>query len=362
MKNTYAVILAGGRGERFWPLSTSARPKQLLSLVGERTLLGMAVDRLDGLIPVERVLVLTNADLVEASREAVPELPPENVIGEPMGRDTAPAVALACVLVAARDPEAVFCILTADHVMGDLDLYRQTLRESLGYAADNDVLMTIGMAPDHPATGYGYIESGRTVEQAGEIAFHQATRFKEKPTLEKATAYLESGKYYWNSGMFIWSVESLRRAFAAHCPVLAELIDKLIPAVAASDFDEQLLVAFEPLEKISVDYALMEHAENIVMAEGRFAWDDVGSWPALENHFSKDEAGNVVVGNTATLDASGNIFYSKQGDHLTAVIGLDHLIVVQAEGVTMICPRNRAQDIKRLLAEVKANAVNARRV
>ena len=216
-EHAYAVIMAGGRGERFWPLSTTQRPKQLLSLVGDRSLLGQAVERLDGLIPPDRIFIVTNADLVDATREAAPELPPENVVGEPVGRDTAAAVALGTALVKARDPKGVFAILTADHVMGKLDLFRRTLEEALTLAATGELYITIGIKPAEPNTGYGYVERG-DLHTDGDIKFYAAKSFKEKPAADVAEAYVASGDFYWNSGMFIWSVETVVGGLSAHKP------------------------------------------------------------------------------------------------------------------------------------------------
>lgn len=347
----YAVILAGGRGERFWPLSTSQRPKQLLSLVGERSLLAQAVDRLEGLIPPERVYVITNEDLVEASGKAAPELPPENIIGEPFGRDTAAAAALGAALVKAKDPAASFCILTADHIIGDLDLYRATLSEGLDLAQREEVLITIGIQPAEPSTAYGYIEATNETYSAAGIHFLKADRFVEKPDARTAKEYLDSGRFFWNSGMFVWSVHALQAALARHRPVLAEMIDRLVPTVGKGDFLPALAKEYEALEKISIDYALMEKADNILMARGTFAWDDVGSWPALENHFDPDAEGNIAIGDCAAVEADGNIVYSK--GRLTALIGVKDLVVVQAEDVTLICPRERAQDIKKMVEKLR---------
>ncbi len=348
----YAVILAGGKGERFWPLSTTRRPKQFLSLVGDRSLLAQAVDRLHGLIPPERVFVITNQDLVAAAIEAAPDLPPANIIGEPVGRDTAAAVALGAALVKARDPQAAFAVLTADHVMGDLDCFRATLRESLALARRQDVLITIGIPPTEPSTAYGYIETGAALGEHGGVPFLKAKRFVEKPPLDQARAYVEAGTYCWNSGMFIWSVAAVERAFAAHRPALAGLLNRLADADRHGQLVAALATEYPALEKISIDYALMEKASNIVMARGLFRWDDVGSWTALENHFPKDAAGNVVVGDAHVLGGAGNIVYSR--GQLTAVIGLDNVIVVQAAGVTLVCAKDRAQDIKKLLEQVRA--------
>lgn len=349
----YAVILAGGRGERFWPLSRTRRPKQLLSLVGNRSLLGQAVDRLQGLMPVDHILVITNADLVEASRAAVPELPPGNVLGEPVGRDTAPAVALATALVKARDPHAVFCILTADHVMGDLPLYRATLDGAMTIAQAGKHLLTIGLQPTEASTAYGYIERADLQGTQGAVRFFKARRFVEKPDRATAAEYVATGRYLWNSGMFVWSVPAIEKALRAHRPALAPVLDLLTPLVGKPGFDDALARVYGSIEKISIDYAIMEKADNILVAEGRFAWDDVGSWTALANHFPADAAGNVVVGECAALQASSNIVYSK--DRLTALVGVQDLIVVQAEDVTLVCRRDQAQDVKKLLEQVRAS-------
>jgi mannose-1-phosphate guanylyltransferase len=351
LEHAYAVVLAGGYGERFWPASTVAHPKQLLTLLGDRTMLEMAVDRLQGLIPPERVLVLTSADLVEATIEHSPDLPPGNVIGEPMRRDTAAAVALACAVVKGRDPEGVFCVVTADHVMGDLDLFRQTLRDALEVAATSDVLVTIGMRPTWPSTAFGYIEAGEPVAAPGAVEFRRVTRFVEKPDAPTAAGYLEAGNFSWNSGMFIWSVDSLARAFHLHAPELGTMIDTLVPALDTTGFEAALKQQFEPLPKISIDYALMERADNIVMAEGRFAWGDVGSWPEVADHLPADEHGNAHRGALEVLDASNNVIVSE--GRLTALIGVDDLIVVHTDEVTLICPKDRAQDVKDLVTRLR---------
>lgn len=348
---TYAVILAGGRGERFWPLSTAARPKQLLSLVGDRPMLAQAVERLRGLIPPERVFVITNIDLVDATRAAAPELPADNVIGEPIGRDTAPAVGVAAALVKARDPKGVFAILTADHIIENVDAFQETLRESLRLASQEDVLITLGIPPAFPSTGYGYIKTGAELHDVDTLRFYKVERFVEKPDLETARRYIESGRFFWNSGMFIWSVRSIEKAFAKYHPPVAELIRTLTPTVGRDRFEPALKASFAAIEKISVDYAIMEKADNIIMARGGFAWDDVGSWPALGNHVPVDDEENVVVGDGEAVDSRGNIVFSR--DRLTALVGVEDLIVVQAEGVTLVCHKDRAQDVKRMVQRLR---------
>ncbi|MEN7973184.1 MAG: sugar phosphate nucleotidyltransferase [Verrucomicrobiota bacterium] len=351
MSGRYAVIMAGGKGERFWPLSTSKHPKQLLALVGDKPLIAQAVDRLEGLVPPENVFVVTNADLVDATREAAPLLPPENIVGEPVGRDTAAAVACGGALVKARDDGGVFAVLTADQVMGDLDVFSATLKGGMDLAEQNDILVTIGIEPTYPATGFGYIESGESFQAAEGVEFRKAERFVEKPDEATAGEYLSTGKFYWNSGMFVWSVPSLEKAFGAHCPEMFELMNTLAGYAKDGRIVEGMNATYPELAKISVDYALMEKAGNIVMACGSFAWDDVGSWPALESHFEQDEGGNTNIGQVEAIDASGNIVVSK--DRLTAVVGVKDLVVVQAEGVTLVCPKDRAQDIKKMVVALR---------
>lgn len=351
MSGRYAVIMAGGKGERFWPLSTSKHPKQLLALVGDSPLIAQAVDRLNGLIPPENVFVVTNADLVEATRQAAPMLPPENIVGEPIGRDTAAAVACGGALVAAKDPNAVFAVLTADQVMGDLDVFKATLRGGMNLAEQHEILVTIGIQPTFPSTGFGYIESGDLFGSTEGVQFKKAVRFVEKPKLEIAQTYVDSGRFFWNSGMFIWSVPTLAKAFAAHCPVMKTLMDELTAYAKRGEILEGMGKIYPTLGKISVDYALMEKANNIVMACGTFAWDDVGSWTALESHFPQDEGQNTLIGNCQQIDSSNNIVYSK--DRLTAIIGAKDLVVVQADGVTLVCPKERAQDIKKMVVALR---------
>ena len=353
----FAVILAGGKGERFWPMSTASHPKQFLSLVGDKPLLSQAVERLHGVVDPDHVLVITNADLVEVARQAAPQLPPENVIGEPVGRDTAAAIALGAALIRSRCPEAVFCVLTADHVIGDLPLFRRTLEDAMSLAAREKLLLTIGLKPDYPGTGFGYIQTGKRLDNDAETIFMQSLRFVEKPDLPTAESYLASGDYWWNSGMFIWSVSSIQAAFAAYCPPLAALIDRLAAAAGHTDWPEVLAAAYAELDKVSIDYAVMEHADNVAVAKGVFSWDDVGSWPAVAHHFDADAAGNVAVGQVELLDTSNTITVSK--GRLTALIGVKDLIVVQADGATLVCHKDCAQDIKALVQNLRKQSAYA---
>jgi len=347
----YAVIMAGGNGERFWPLSTQAKPKQFLSIIGGKALLTLAVERLQGLFPPERILIITAARLVPATRDAAPDIPAENIIGEPCKRDTAAAVASACGLVRRKNPDAVVCILTADQLMEDAVLFRQTLRDSMAVAAAQDGIVTIGITPTYPATGFGYIQVGDPLPAETVTGFHAVKRFVEKPDVEKATAYLNSGEYFWNAGMFIWKTSVMQRALETFTPELARLSDEL---AAAQDIPAALAVMdriYPGLTRISIDYAIMERVDHIFVASGCFGWDDVGSWSSISEHLPSDEQKNVVIGECESIDSSDNLVISN--NRLTALIGCSGLAVIQTNGVTLICPKARAQQVKQLLRKVE---------
>lgn len=345
----YAVILAGGSGERFWPLSTRDQPKQFISIFGGKPLLRLAVERLQGLIPSHRILIITSERLLEATRTCAPEIPEDNIVGEPCGRDTAAACTLACALVRQRNPKGVFCILTADHLMQDVQGFRRTLADALDFAMTRNVLMTIGIQPTYPATGYGYIETGDPIDSDAETAFFLAKRFVEKPAELVAQQYLSDGRYYWNGGMFIWNVDAFSEALTKHYPELLSLY-QAVQASSPKEVPGVLKSLYPEMNKISIDYALMEKADNIVMARGDFGWDDVGSWPAMSSHFQHDAAGNIEIGACEMIDASDNIVVSEP--RLTALIGVTGLVVVHSENATLICPRERAQEVKAIVARI----------
>ncbi|MCK5529450.1 MAG: mannose-1-phosphate guanylyltransferase [Kiritimatiellae bacterium] len=351
----YAVIMAGGKGERFWPLSSSKTPKQVLPLISDRPMIAMTVDYIKDLIPVERILIITNASLVDVTKDAVPELPTENIIGEPVGRDTAAACALGAALVKARCPDGAFCILTADHAISDLDKFRATISEGLAYALQNDVLMTIGIKPTFASTGFGYIEAGDKLESNGEVKLNQAVRFVEKPDKTTAESYLESGKFLWNSGMFMWSVNSLLKAFKKFSPEIFAMADKIEKVALSDEFYPTLREEYNKLGKISIDYAVMEKADNIVLANGEFSWSDIGTWPSLADHYEADDTGNVVVGTGEHMESADNIIVSK--DRLTVLIGVSDLVVVQSKHATLICPKDKVEDIKAMVKQLHERGI-----
>ncbi|HAU38625.1 MAG TPA: mannose-1-phosphate guanylyltransferase [Phycisphaerales bacterium] len=343
----YAVILAGGAGQRLWPLSRETRPKQLLRLVSGKSLLEMAVERLEGLFDMEHILVVTNAEYADQVAAALPALPRENLIGEPMGRDTSNAIALAVELLAARSPDATMAVFTADHVIRPKDVFQQCVRAAIDAAeANDDALLTFGIRPTWPHSGLGYIHFGQKLSDG----VHRVLGFKEKPDHTTARRYVESGDYYWNSGMFIWKLGAIRAAMNEFLPDSMRKLAPVGQAVAAGQDLRALLADIYPqLQKISIDYAVMEKAHKVLVVELKCEWLDVGSWPALEDVLEADEADNVVVAeNVALLDSFRNIVVSENG-HLLAVLGIDDCIVVHSGDATLVCNKSDSQRIKELV-------------
>mgnify|MGYP003588473360 CR=1 FL=1 len=350
-KDMYAVILAGGSGERFWPMSTSRRPKQFLTIPSGKPLIRAAVERIKGLIPQNHIFIITRRDLVGLTRRAIPGFPAGNIIGEPCGRDTAAAVALGAAIVKKRNPEAAFCVLTADQVIGNRAEFIKTLREAFRLAFSGDCLVTIGIKPDYPSTGFGYIEAGAALGRRSGTSAFKVRRFVEKPDQKTAMKYFSKRSFYWNSGMFIWGVSSIEKAIAAHRPPLMRLIGSVANAAGSGAFQRALKKEYAKLEKISIDYAILEKARNIVMVGGSFDWDDVGSWSALEKHCRKDSHGNIMLGQAAALDAGGNIAVAEDG--MIAMVGVRDLVVVRSGAATLVCARDRVQDVKKIVALLK---------
>lgn len=349
MKQKFIVIIAGGRGERFWPASRLKKPKHLLPIVGNTSMLTQTIDRLDGFVPIESIFVITHREQREAVLKTCPQLLPERVVDEPMGRDTAAAIGLATVLVKQLDPEGVFAILPADHVIHSKTEFQSTLKTAFELALKESVLVTVGIKPTAPATEYGYIHRGpRSLVIRGQNIY-SVQRFVEKPDRATAQQYIDAGDYYWNAGMFVWQVPTIEAALADCTPRLYQSLQVIAEGLKAGRDRATLLEQQYPtLEKISIDYAVMEKAKNRVTLEATFDWDDVGSWPAIANHYPTDASGNVVRGNAIVRDGQGSIIVNENA-HLVALIGVDNLIVVHTKDATLICPKEKAQEIKALV-------------
>ena len=346
----YALILAGGSGERFWPLSRRNRPKQLLRLVSGRTLLEETVARLEGFVPTERILILTNIEQEKGVRDLLEGFPKQNIIAEPAKRDTAAAVALGAGWVAARDHSATMLALPADHVVADRAAFQETMKTAATAAEETGALVTIGIKPTWACPGFGYIEQGEPVRlrSGGKIAVHRVVRFREKPNVDLAESFLRKGNFRWNAGMFVWSVPTVLSEFNRHAPELADFISQVR---SPKDLDKILHERFAKLPRISFDYAIMEKTEHVLMVEASFDWDDVGSWQAVAHYFKKDEHGNAANGALTAFDSSDNIIFND-GETTIALLGVHNLIVVQTGDAILICHRHQAEKIKNLVGKL----------
>lgn len=357
-----AVIMAGGAGERFWPLSRQRYPKQLLRIAGNRSMLRAALERIRPLVAPEHTFIVTGRQLAPAIREAATELPEPNIIAEPEGKNTAACLALACAAVRARfpeEPDAVMVVLTADHFIRDTQAYAQDCAEAIAYAEKHNALVTFGIPPDRPETGYGYIELGDPVEHYPRL--YRVRRFREKPDLETAQRFLESGQFLWNSGMFVWRTSVLEEAFARFLPTMAEQIRPMTEALASGD-PERLAVAFEPIEKVSIDVGVIEKADNVAVVRASFDWDDIGTWSSLSRLLPRDADGNVVFGNALALKSTNSIVYSTsetecgQGP-IVVGLGLTDMIVVHTPDAILVLPASETQHVKDVVAYLRQHGM-----
>lgn len=354
MSQHFIVIIAGGKGERFWPQSRAPRPKHLLPVVGTKPLLTQTIDRVKPIVPAKNIFIITSAVQAKAVAQVCKGIPAANIIAEPVGRDTAAAVGLAAALVGARDPQGIFAVLPADHVIHDGKSYAGDLKAAFAAAEADAVMVTIGIEPTEPATGFGYIQRGEKWKTFGRRPVYRVKRFVEKPKLEVAEGYLKSGDYVWNAGMFVWSVPVVENALAAHAPELDAALKPIRVALAKKrPLAGVMKKVYPTLPKISVDYALLEKSTNVVVLPSSFDWDDVGAWPAVCKHCTPDAAGNVTRGLAVVEQGSNNLVFSE-GGHLLAVVGVDDLIVVHTPDATLVVPKSKSQDIKALLKKVEA--------
>ena len=342
------VILAGGSGERFWPLSRKSKPKQFLTLDDTgRSLLQATSDRLAlACGDVEAVMVVTGTDYRTQVLEQLPELPIEHLIVEPVARDTAPAVLYAALRIAQDNPDAVMGVFPADHRITDVPAYLRALEQALT-AASTGQLVTIGIAPTFAATGYGYIQQGEQLDLPGDLATYQVSRFTEKPDQDVAQQFLEEGGYSWNSGMFVWQVQAILAAFAEFQPQMYQQLSEALRRKTVRQ-------VFGTLDKISIDYAILEKSGQVAVIPAEFGWDDLGDWNALER-LLKTENQNVTVGRHVGLDTGGAIVYTTNGDDLIATIGLEDVVVVRTHEVTLVVRKDRTQDIKKVVQQLKAH-------
>lgn len=363
---TIAIIMAGGSGERFWPLSRCAYPKQLLKIKDGQHMLSMALRRISPIVPVEDVHVLTVAPLVDAIRREMPELPPNNIIAEPEGKNTAACLTLASAFIAEKYREdVVMAVLTADHFIKDEQAFQRNCRAAAEFAADSDGLLTFGIRPTRPETGYGYIEVGAPAS-ARQPIFH-VDSFREKPDRATAQRFLQDGDFFWNSGMFFWRNSIFQEALTRHLPAMASAIPEMQKAVAqGSDGEAALADIYSRLEKISIDVGLMERAERVYVLRASFDWDDIGTWASLYRILPRDMAGNATFGNSLFLKSSGSIAYSigvnaedisEDCPNSPMVIGynLKDIVIVHTPDAVLVIPAEDVQNVKDVVAFLRAN-------
>jgi len=350
--NAYVCIMAGGSGERFWPMSRQRTPKHLLKLFGDRTMLEATVRRLDGVVPPANIFVLTNEAQLAGVRTALPFLAREQIIAEPEKRDTAPAAALATGLVYARDPKAVMALLPADSLIKNATRMAEQLASALMRASTGEALLTFAIKPSYPSPGFGYLEMGDEIGRspAGGI-IRRVKKFVEKPDLETAEKYVASGNYAWNAGMFMWRVSAFLAETEQHAPELAAFVR----GFPAGDSGSYLNAQFSKLPKISIDFAVMEKAAVVETIIAEFDWDDVGMWTSLPPHLPGDEAGNAVKGDVVAVNAEKNIAISN--GRAIALVGVKDLIVVETADAVLVCHRDAVQDIKKLIPKLPKNVL-----
>lgn len=345
----YALILAGGGGTRLWPLSRKGRPKQMVALTEHRTLFQITAQRLEGLMPPDRIYVATGQEMAETMHESAPEIPKENFILEPSGRDSGPAAGLGIYHIAQRDPEAVIAILSADHYIADEDHFKKALHIAHDVAQEGNIV-TLGIEPYEPATGFGYIERGVLLHEMDGFKVYRAERFTEKPDVDTARAFLDSGVYSWNAGIFIMTAAQAKEEFSRQRPQMHKILERLTAYPAEID------ALWEKIEKISIDFAIMEKARHMAIVPVDFGWSDVGTWAAVYNALPHDENGNAFRSEEnghLAIDASRNLYV---GDKMVVTIGVEDLVIVDTPDALLICHRDRAQEVKQIVEQLKVRA------
>ncbi len=350
MSSFYTVIMAGGVGTRLWPLSRRANPKQALQLIGERTMFQHAIDRLRPLFPMERIFVVTGKAYAELLGAQTPQLPPENFILEPMGRDSGPAVGLAAIHLQKRDPDAVMAVLTADHYIANQERFRAVL-SAAAQVAQTGKIVTLGIKPEFASTGYGYIRQGDSWGKFDGFEVFRAEQFTEKPNPVTANAFFESGRYSWNSGMFIWRVDQLLSEFERQRPLTYRQLMTIADALGTPNEQRAMEQVWPQIEKISIDYAIMEGARDVAVVPVDIGWKDIGSWAALFDIIPGDEHDNVVLGDHLGIDTHRTLVRSQ--DRLVVTIGLEDFIIVDTDDALLVCRKDRAQDVKTVVQQLR---------
>lgn len=348
--NLYAVIMAGGVGSRFWPRSREKKPKQLLKIIGENTMIQQTVKRLEGLILNENILIVTNRDHRDEIVSQLPQLKSENIISEPFGRNTAPCIGVAAKILEKKCKDGVMIVLPADHFIVNENNFRENLKRAAEFAFKSKGLVTIGVTPTRPETGYGYIQID---EKNIEPNIHKVLTFAEKPNYATAIRFLESGDFLWNSGMFIWRVDTVLEEISAYLPELASGLSELEPAIFTDDFENVFEKVYGKIKGISIDYGIMEKSRRVFLTKADFSWSDVGSWEEVYRLSQKTENGNSVVGDVFVDMTYDSYIFSP--NKFCAVIGVNNIIVINSEDATLVCRRDQSQEVKKIVDHLKHN-------
>lgn len=355
MSSWYALIMAGGGGTRLWPLSRRSRPKQALTLVGERTMFEHAVDRIASLFQPEEIFVVTGEEHLKSLLLQAPELPPANFLLEPVGQGTAPAIGLGAVHLRRRDPQAVMVVLTADHFIRDVERFRRVL-QAAAEVAEKGHLVTLGITPSFPSTAFGYIQQGEQLYEMDGFAVFRALRFTEKPSPETAFQMVGSGLYTWNSGMFIWRVDRILEELARQMPDLYDVLMQVDAVLGTPAYEMTLRRLWPELSPQSIDYGVMEGARDVVVIPVDIGWSDVGNWSSMREILPADADGNVVVGEHVGIDTRNTIVFG--GKRLIATIGLEDMIIVDTDDALLICPVEREQDVREMVQRLRETGRN----
>jgi len=352
----YAVIMAGGSGSRLWPLSRRSRPKQSLSIVGDRSMFQRAVDRIIELFSYERILVVTVADQVDLLRKECPEIPYQNFIIEPMPRGTASVVGLAAIAIRDVDPEATMAILTADHLIANETHLRALLKSAFDVAQEK-FLVTLGIKPSYPATGYGYIQKGEALGQFRNLTAFSVKRFKEKPNSAQAEELVSDGNHVWNSGMFIWRINAVMSEIERQMPDLFDKLNKVEMHWSTNKHRETPELIWQTIEPETIDYGIMENAQKVaVIPSIDLGWDDIGSWESLFDVLEWDESGNIVMrGEHVSFDTQGTLICGDSADRLIVTVGVEDLIIIDSGNAVLVCDRKQAQRVREVVNYLKEN-------
>ncbi len=352
----YAVIMAGGSGTRFWPASRAEFPKQLLNLVGDKSMIQATLDRLVGLVPAERSLIVTNERLVDTMRAQLPALPATSILGEPCKRDTAPCVGLAAAMLLREDPDAVMVVMPADHVIQATDRFQAAIRHAVSLVEEKpERKITFGIRPTYPAESFGYIERGAPLD--AHEGTYNVKRFHEKPNLERAEQYLAAGTFLWNSGIFVWRASTILAELERHEPEMHHHLVTIGAAARGASFEEVFQREFTAIEGRSIDYAVMEKAQDVVVVEAPFDWDDMGSWQALGRLRGTDSQGNTIVGKHIGIDTAGTIVRGDD-DHLIVTVGLEDCIVVHTPDATFVADKRHEESVREVVKMLAAKGWN----